>query len=253
MSSSARACSCEASCGPAEPSASGVTRRSFGVCAGRRWRCSARRSSRSTTAPWRASCPPGRTSTATPRRAPASTGCARRSCRCRGWRCRPMPGSATCCPAASAPIRRRGWISSAPPGRSYGSGRVPWVAAPGEWPCTSARTWPSSVRRSFGARPPAPPISRSTPPSASDSPRERASSPTCWSTSSSRPRSCRRLCGTSCGRARRPTTRSRRCGRRGSRSHELSAIGRVRLVVAQGGSRLAGAPEQLPRFRAGGR
>ena len=96
---------------------------------------------------WPASCPPGRTSTATLRRAPGSTGCARRSCRCRGWRCRPMPGSATCCPAASAPTRRRGWISSAPPGRSCGSGRARWAAAPGGWPCTSARTWPSSVRR----------------------------------------------------------------------------------------------------------
>ena len=125
--------------------------------------------------------------------------------------------------------------------RSYGSGRARWAAAPDGWPCTSARTWPSSVRPSFGARRPATPTSRSTTPSANGSPRERASSPTCWSTSSSRPRSCRRLCGTSCGRARRPTTRSRRCGRRGSRSHELSAIGRVHLVAARGGSRLAGA------------
>ncbi len=42
-----------------------------------------------------------------------------------------------------------------------------------------------------------------------------ASSPTCSSTSTSRPRSCRRRCGIWPGRARRPTTRSRRCGRRG--------------------------------------
>ena len=50
---------------------------------------------------------------------------------------------------------------------------------------------------------------------ASGSPRAPASSPTCSSTSSSHPRSFRRRCGTSCGRARRRTTRSRRCGRRG--------------------------------------
>ena len=52
-----------------------------------------------------------------------STGCARCSCRCRGWRCRPRSGSATCCRAASAPTRRRGWISCAP------SGEIVWIGA----------------------------------------------------------------------------------------------------------------------------
>ena len=51
--------------------------------------------------------------------------------------------------------------------------------------------------------------------SASGSPPRRASSPTCSPSSRpSPPRSCRRGCGTSSGRARRPTTRSRRCARR---------------------------------------
>ena len=46
--------------------------------------------------------------------------------------------------------------------------------------------------------------------------RARASSPTCWPTSpASRARSSRRRCGTSCGRARSPTTPTRRCARRG--------------------------------------
>ena len=52
--------------------------------------------------------------------------------------------------------------------------------------------------------------------SASGSPPARASSPTCWPTSRAcRARSCRSRCGTSCGRARSPTTRTRRCARRG--------------------------------------
>ena len=55
----------------------------------------------------------------------------------------------------------------------------------------------------------------STPPCGSGLRRVHASSPTCCSTSSCRPRLSRTPCGTSPGPARRPTTRSRRCGRRG--------------------------------------
>ena len=106
-----------------DASASGATPRCCGGCAARRWRCCARRSSPPTSARWRASCPAGRASTATRRRAPGSTGCARRSCRCRGWRCPPRSGSATCCRAASAPTRRRGWTSSAP------AGELVWIGA----------------------------------------------------------------------------------------------------------------------------
>ncbi len=52
--------------------------------------------------------------------------------------------------------------------------------------------------------------------SASACRRAPASSPTCWPTSpASRARSSRRRCGTSCGRARSPTTPTRRCARRG--------------------------------------
>ena len=82
-----------------------------GGSAARRSPCCARRSRRSTAARSRRSCPAGRASTAIRRPAPASTGCARRSCRCRASRCPPTSGSATCCRAASAPTRRHGWTS----------------------------------------------------------------------------------------------------------------------------------------------
>ena len=102
-------------------SASGATPRSCGGCAAPRSPCCARRSSPPTSARWRASCRAGRASTATRRPAPGSTGCARCSSRCRGWRCPPTSGSATCCRAAPAPTRRRGWTSCARPARSSGS------------------------------------------------------------------------------------------------------------------------------------
>ena len=59
----------------------------------------------------RASCPPGRASTRHRPAAPASTGCARCSCRSRAWRSRPRCGSATCCRGAWAPTRPRGSTS----------------------------------------------------------------------------------------------------------------------------------------------
>ena len=57
--------SCAASCAPAAASASGAIPRSCAGCAGLRWPCCARRSSRSTSARSRGSCRRGRASTAT--------------------------------------------------------------------------------------------------------------------------------------------------------------------------------------------
>ena len=93
------------------------------------------------------SCRPGRASTAIRRRAPGSTGCARCSCRCRGWRCPPTSGSATCCRAASARTRRRGWTSCAPRARSSGSAPARWGATRARSRCTSATTPRPSGRR----------------------------------------------------------------------------------------------------------
>ena len=77
----------------------------------------------------RASCRPGRASTATRPPAPGSSGCARSSCRCRASRCPRSCGSGRCCRGASAPTRRAGSTSSAPPARSSGSGRARSAAA----------------------------------------------------------------------------------------------------------------------------
>ena len=147
------------------------------------------------------SCRRGRASTATRRPAPASTGCARCSSRCRGSRCPPTCGSATCCRGAPARTRRRGWTSSAPPARSSGSapgalgrnsGRValyfredaPLLGPPGakgvERPAEREH---DLLRERLGAV-------------------ARASSPTCSPSSTWRPSSCRRRCGISSGPAR---------------------------------------------------
>ena len=91
-----------------------------------------------------------------PRRAPASTGCARSSSRCRGSRCRPRRGSATCFRAASARTRRRGWTSYARAGSSCGSAPARSGGTPGGSRSTSVRTsryWPRQ-----------PPSSKGTPP-----------------------------------------------------------------------------------------
>ena len=98
------------------------------------------------------------------------------------------------------------------------AGEIVWIgagrsaAAPAAWRSTSARTCGCSVRRRCRrVRRRARPTTRS----ASDSPPAPASSPTCSPTSAaSRARSSRWGCGTSCGRARSPTTPSRRCARR---------------------------------------
>ena len=123
--SSATARSCAASCVPVavRASRSGVTPTSCDGCAARRWRRCARRSSPPTSARWRRFCRRGRASTAIRRPAPGSTACARCSSRCRASRCPPRCGSATCCRAARAPTRRRGWT------QLCASGELVWVGA----------------------------------------------------------------------------------------------------------------------------
>jgi len=216
---------------------------------------SARRSSRSITVPLPASCPPGRTSTATPRvgrrdrpaargaRAAAGAGAAGR---CLGARRAAPPRRRLLADVDGPALRRRG-------GR-VDRGRVRWGAAPGESPCTSARTWPSSVRRSF----------RGATAGTTDQPqhaavRERLVAGACFFTDllvdvELAPEELQEAlwdlvwAGEATNDAFSPVA-----GRRGSRSHVPSAIGRVHLVAARGASRLAGALEQPPRCRAGGR
>ena len=164
-----------------------------------RRRC-ARRSRPPTSARWRRSCRPGRASTATRRRAPGSTACARCSSRCRGWRCPPTSGSATCCRAAPARTRRRGWTSCAR------RGEVVWVGAGALGRNSGGRAL--LPRRRRGDRRPAPykgeRAGRARPRRrcASGSPPRRASSPTSSPSSRSRPRRSRRRSGTSSGPAR---------------------------------------------------
>ena len=139
--SSSPATSCAASCGPAGPRASGATPRCCAACAGPRSPPCAPRSSPPTSAP----SPASRRQLAGRRPPPAgrrrrSTGCARCSCRSRGCRCRSRCGSATCCRAAPAPTRRRGWTSCARAARSCGSAPARSAAAPAAWRCTSATT-----------------------------------------------------------------------------------------------------------------
>ena len=75
-----------ASCCPAAPSASGATPTSCAGSAAPASPACARRSRRPTAPSSPASCRAGRTSTPSARPAPGSTACARRWCRCRGWR-----------------------------------------------------------------------------------------------------------------------------------------------------------------------
>ena len=136
------------------------------------------------------------------RRARASTACARCSSRSRGSRCPPTSGSATCCRAASAPTRRPGWTSSAR------RGEVVWVGAGALGRNTGRvalyfREDAEAIGPAGRARAEPPARARARARCASGSravavllhrPARRARR---W-----RPRSCRRRCGTSCGRAR---------------------------------------------------
>ena len=105
--------------------------------------------------------------------------------------------------------------SCAPPASSSGSARARSAAARAGSRSTSARTSRCSA-------PPPPPQGGSPAGPVHDMIRERlargrrASSRTSWPTSPAcRARSSRRRCGISCGRARSPTTPTRRCARRG--------------------------------------
>ena len=131
---SATTSSSAASSARAARSGSGATPTSCGGCAARRSpRCVARSSRPSR---WRsgASCRAGTGSTGARR-------CARRSSRCRGWRCRCRSGRPTCCRVAFRLLAALSSTRCAPPARSSGS-------APGSIasPSTSART-----RRCLGA------------------------------------------------------------------------------------------------------
>ena len=138
-SSSVRVRSSGGSCVRVAASESGAMWRSSVASDEPHWRHFAKRSSRPISAPWRPSCPLGRAWIGTPARARESIGCARCSCRYRGWRCLWRCGSAMCCRDGSAPIRRRGWMACARAARSCGSARARSDAARGGWRCTSAR------------------------------------------------------------------------------------------------------------------
>ena len=67
--------------------------------------------------------------------APASTACARCSCRSRAWHWHPRCGSATCSHGAWAPTRPPGWTSSARAASWCGSAPERWAGAPAAWRC----------------------------------------------------------------------------------------------------------------------
>ena len=140
-SSSARSCSSAASCGRAEPSASGATRTCSAACAARPWPRCAARSSRSSRRRWGASCRAGTGSTGGRR-------CARRSCRSRGCRCRSRCGRRRCCRGGCPTTRPPSSTSCARRARSSG-----WEPASTASRSTSARTRPRSAARA-GAEPP---------------------------------------------------------------------------------------------------
>ena len=245
------ASSCAASCGPAAPSASGATPRCCGACAARRSRRCARRSSRPTSARFARFLPSWQgVDRHPPRRRRESTGCARCSCRSRASRCPPRCGSATCCRAASAPTRRRGWTSSAP------RGEVVWVGA-GALGRRSGRVALYFREDVDAARPAAavkgePPAEPAHEPSASG-----CGAGACFFTDlladvDARARGAPGgAVGPRVGGRGRPTTRSRRCARRGSRS---PAPQRERARARGGAPLLArGAPARRRRSRAAGR
>ena len=128
-------------------------------------------------------------------------------------RCRSRSGSATCCRAAPAPTRPPGWTSCARAARSSGSAR--------------ARSGRRSGRVALYFRDDAPLIG--PPPRSGEAPvgagaravRERLQAGPCFFTDLltdvagfTDRGAAERGSGTSCGRARRPTTPSRRCARR---------------------------------------
>ena len=132
--------------------------------------------------------------------APASTGCARCSSRCRASRCPSTCGSATCCRAAPARTPRRGSTSSAP------RGEVVWVGA-GALGRNSGKVALYFREDAEAIGPPGRADRRAGRARARDAPRapragRPASSPTCSPSSTSRRRRSRTRSGTSSGPAR---------------------------------------------------
>jgi hypothetical protein len=242
VSSSATAHSCAGSCGQAAASASGATRMCCAGCDARRSPRCARRLSRPSSERSRASCRPGRAWMRPRPVARASTASANCWCRSRASRWLRESGSATCSLGVWAPTRRPGWTSCAPAASWCGWEPAPSGNGLAEWPCTSATMRAGWARpRSRASRPPG----RRRTGCVSGWPREPRSGPTCsptWVTSS--PRSSRRPCGTWPGPARPPTTPSRRCALRASRSPRET-------WKARGASPGAGAPGRR-RCRAAG-
>ena len=183
-------------------SASGATPRCCAACAAPRSPRCARRSSRPTSARWRASCRAGRASTAT---RPAAPGVDRlREVLV------PLQGLALPAEVWERDVlpRRVGaysptWLDQLCASRRGRLGRRR-RARPQQraaWRSTSARTPRLLGPPPGAAEPPAEPEHERDP--RAPARRRRASSPTCSSTSPARrPRSSRRRCGTSCGRAR---------------------------------------------------
>ena len=190
---------------------SGATPTCCAVCAVRRWRCCARRSSPSGRRAWRAS------PRVAGRRPPRARRRRRRSpARRAGVAAGPAAGAGAVGegrPAAPARdlLARTGSTSCAPTARWSGSAPGRWAGAPGASRCTSATTRRCSARRRAAASDPA---ARST-----TLLRERLGSrrlllrrPTGRVSRTSPPTSCARRCGTWSGPERLPTTPSRRCG-----------------------------------------
>ena len=131
----------------------------------------------------------------------------------------PRCGSATCCRAASAPTRRPGWTSCAPPARSSGSARARSGAAPARV-ALYFREDAAAARAAAGRAP------RERPPSrAHDAIRARLAPGACFFTDlladvAGRPDrgAAGGAVGPRVGGRGRPTTRSRRCARRSSRA-----------------------------------
>ena len=199
---------CGESSGPAAPSASSATPRYCVASAAAAWPYCAMRWSRWARRRWPGSCPPGRAWavagagwTRSPTWWPNSRGprwprqCWRLTCWRRG------------CSATSPPTS----TSCAPPGRSSGSVRARWAPPTAGCGCCSAirpRCWCPHLRRRWTAP-------SMTPCGAGCTTGVRCSGPTSWPRPRPRrcpttPSRCWPRCGTWCGAARSPTTRSHR-------------------------------------------
>ena len=201
--------SCAASSDPTACSANGATPTCSASCAGARSPRSAARSSRSRPPRSHGSCPPGMASAA---RVAVPT---RSSMPCPRWpahRSWPRRSSATCCRRGWLPTGRARSTSCAPVATSCGSAQGRSAHATAVCGCASPIRSPSSHRVGSSTTRRA---ARCTRRYAACSPSAaRCSGASCARPTHSRPtRNCSPPSGTSCGRARSPTTRWPRCGR----------------------------------------